>query len=476
MQPFTCMRWRKTISGKTGTQLGGGYLSANLRSFRPSAESWNSLKPNSNLNLGPLNKKPNDVVDATLLHALDIGAVDFLVTEDKPLHRRAWRYAPRLSDRVLFVADAVELLRTTFEPKKTPIRYVEEVSAHQIPLNDPIFRSLREDYPEFDTWWREKCVREHRSCWIVDDGSIAGLLVRKDESQAKTESITPAEKILKICTFKVSPEKRGIKLGELLLKQVFWFAQTNAYDLIYLTTFPKQETLIDLLEFYGFFQTRTKSNGELVYEKRFSRERLECQEGEDVFLTDRRNYPRFVSGPGIRAFGIPIKETYHDTLYPDLKERLQLALFDSQVFGSGPAKPGNTIRKVYLCRASSSLGPPGSILFFYKGKSDDPPSQAMTAVGVLEKLTVAESDNDLLRLTVGRSVYNKKELLEWKPSSARPVKVIDYLLSGYINPALSINHLRNLGVFSGQPPQSIFEIKADRLFSLLSNINLGFDI
>lgn len=28
-------------------------------------------------------KKPNDVVDATLLHALESGAVDFLVTQDK---------------------------------------------------------------------------------------------------------------------------------------------------------------------------------------------------------------------------------------------------------------------------------------------------------------------------------------------------------------------------------------------------------
>ena len=199
------------------------------------------------------------------------------------------RYAPELSDRVLHVADAVELLRTTFEPTVTPIRYVEEVSAHQIPREDPIFDSLREDYPEFDTWWKEKCVREHRSCWIVDDEGIAGLLVRKDETPERTDSITPAEKILKICTFKVSPEKRGIKLGELLLKQVFWFAQSNAYDLIYLTTFPKQEALISLLDYYGFSQTQIRPNGELVYEKTFSQKCLKRQDAEDIFSTDRRN-------------------------------------------------------------------------------------------------------------------------------------------------------------------------------------------
>lgn len=34
---------------------------------------------------GPM-PKPNDVVDVALLHALDIGAVDFLVTEDQGIH------------------------------------------------------------------------------------------------------------------------------------------------------------------------------------------------------------------------------------------------------------------------------------------------------------------------------------------------------------------------------------------------------
>ena len=250
---------------------------------------------------GPL-RKPNDVVDATLLHALEIGAADFLVTQDKGLHDRARRYSSELGRRVLYVADAVELLRTTFEPKASPLRHVEEVSAHTIPLADEIFNSLREDYPPFDTWWREKCVRQHRQCWIVDDGGIVGLIVRKEESAKDTDATFSAAKILKICTFKVRPEKRGVKLGELLLKKVFWFAQVNAYNLVYITVYPKHEALIDLLEYYGFIHTRTKPDGELIYEKPFSPARLQRKDGEDVFLTDRLNYPRFISGPNVRAF------------------------------------------------------------------------------------------------------------------------------------------------------------------------------
>ncbi len=81
-------------------------------------------------------KKPNDVVDATLLDALDRSAADFLVTEDRGLHERARRVSPELGRRVLFVADAVQLLKTTYEPVEAPLRYVEEVAANEIQLTE----------------------------------------------------------------------------------------------------------------------------------------------------------------------------------------------------------------------------------------------------------------------------------------------------------------------------------------------------
>lgn len=418
-------------------------------------------------------RKPNDIVDATLLHALLIGAADFLVTQDRGLHDRARRYSAELSSRVLFVADAVQLLRTTYEPVEPLVRYVEEVSAHTIPLGDEIFDSLREDYKDFDRWWREKCVREHRRCWVVEDDGIAGLIVRKDEKPPNTDATSRAEKILKICTFKVRPEKRGVKLGELLLKKVFWFAQINRYDLVYLTTFPSQVALIDLLEYYGFRLTATKADGELIYEKPFSRDKLLPEDDVPAFDSDRLNYPRFITGPDIRAFGVPIKEAYHDTLFPDLKDQSQSDLFDTMGLGGRPRSPGNTIRKVYLCRAQSKLGPPGSLLFFYKGLSASPPSQAMTAIGVFEGYSVARSTRDLMQMTGGRSVYSESQLVEWN-AGAKPVKVINYLLGGYIEPPIALSTLLDQGIFSGHPPQSIFEIRTRSLERLLERVELGF--
>ena len=244
-------------------------------------------------------RKHNDQVDATLLHAVSIGAADFLITEDQGLHNRAQKHSADLGNRVLYIEDAMQWLATTFEPRAVPIRHVTAVSAHTIPLADSFFDSLRGDYPEFDDWWKFKCVAERRQCWVVyDDDDVAGLIVRKKETGADTDATQKLAKILKICTFKVSPDKRGVKLGELLLKMVLWYAQKNAYNLAYLTAYPEQAALIALLEFYGFRKTGTKGDaGELIFERVFSQDRLDAQAGQDIYEADRANYPRFVSGP-----------------------------------------------------------------------------------------------------------------------------------------------------------------------------------
>ena len=394
-----------------------------------------------------------------------------MVTQDQGLHGRAGKFSAELARRVLFVADAAQLLVTTFEPAKVPIRHVEEVSAHTISLTNPFFDSLRDGYPEFDGWWRNNCVAKRRPCWVVfDDEEIAGLIVRKDETREDTDASLGGNHILKICTFKVSPEKRGVKLGELLLKQALWFAQKNGYDLVYLTAFEAQVSLLSLLEYYGFKNTYSKDNGELVLEKKFVSGPLVCPPQMTVIEADKLYYPRFVWGGEVRAFGIPIREEYHDTLYPDLKVAVQLDMFG----GGALRRPGNTIRKVYLCRAQSKLGDPGSILFFYKSSSKNLPSQSITAVGILEQVALAKSTHELMRLTGGRSVYSENDLEGWGASDARPVKVINYLLVGYADPAVGLHELKRIGIIKGKnPPQSIYEIVSDKVPMLLQQAGLG---
>lgn len=423
---------------------------------------------------GPL-PTPNDKVDAQLLHALEVGAVDFLVTQDRPLHSRARRRASELGRRVLYVDDATDLLNTTFEPSPSPVKYVEEVEAHTISLQEGIFDGLRKDYPKFDEWWKEKCVREHRKCWVVYDGCVAGLVVRKHESEGDTDATGAAERILKVCTFKVSDQNRGLKLGELLLKQVLWFAQANVYDLVYLTVYRQHIELIDLLEFYGFVHTASKKDGECIYEKVMSPTQLETSD-DDVFRVARLNYPGFVIGFGVKAYYVPIQEQYHDTLFPDLRDARQGNLFEDAGITLAPRRPGNTIRKVYLCRAQTKLDLSGSLLFFYKSKSESPPSQSFTAVGVFEESAKAKSTTELARLAGGRSVYSEAQLAQWGASANNPVTVINFLLVGYIVPPIEKVELEAMGIIGSQPPQSISLIDDERLDVLLEQLKLGFDI
>lgn len=422
-------------------------------------------------------RKRNDVVDAKLLHALSIGAADFLVTQDRGLHDRAQRHSPELARRVLFVGDAADLLTQTYEPKEVPIRHVAEIEAHEIDHQSTFFDSLRDGYPEFNDWWREKCVKQHRRCWVVYDGDeLAGLIVRKDESADDTDAVTRAQKILKVCTFKVSPYKRGVKLGELLLKQVLWYAQTNDYDLAYLTAYEDQVALMNLLEFYGFRNAGGNPNGEFIYERPFSSKKLTRIVDTTAFDLARIHYPRFLFDDQIRGFGIPIKESYHDKLYPDLWNPQQADLFAGMSGAGKPARPGNTIRKVYLCRAKSRLGDPGSILFFYKGASKESPSQAMTALGILESVTLAHSTRELMQLAGGRSVYSEEQLAKWKATTEKPVKVINYLLVAYIDPPIRLDELQKMGVVSTHPQQSVYNLRSDLLHSLVQRANLDFEI
>jgi hypothetical protein len=286
-----------------------------------------------------------------------------------------------------FLSYAISPFRPTgADGLQVNLPYIVERKAYEIDKAHSIFDSLRADYPGFDAWF-DKCRRQHRECWVLElDGDIAGLIIRKNETHAdgSTEGVGP--KILKICTFKVRDEFLGEKYGELLLKQVLWFAQQNRYDLVYITVFPKQAFLIDLLVDYGFKHTKTLPNGELMLEKIFVNGTLP-EVARDVLGFDREHYPRFFSGPCVRKFCIPIRPDYHRRLFPEIAFGIELPLFPTTRFGPmlahGSARtPGNTIRKVYLCRAKITRLRPGDLLFFYMSKDERYAASGLQRLGV----------------------------------------------------------------------------------------------
>jgi L-amino acid N-acyltransferase YncA len=426
---------------------------------------------------GTINSE-NDQSDVRLLATLDAKAVHFLVTEDVGLHRRADRAG--LAGSVLTVNEALEWLTQTFGQKSVHLPYVAERLAYQIPTNNAVFDSLRDDYPGFDAWF-DKCRQQHRDCWVLEiEGQIAGLIIRKNESHAEANTVHRGCKILKICTFKVRDEFLGEKFGELLLKQVLWFAQHNEYDVAYLTVFPKHAFLIDLLAYYGFRRTKTLPNGELMMEKVVAKGTLPAIAGS-VFEFDRMNYPRFAEGDTVRKFCVPIQPDYHRRLFPEVAFGAELPLFPKETFGlmlshGQERTPGNTIRKVYLSRAKITRLRPGDVLFFYMSKDERyEASQSITTIGIVEQVVDVVSGEDLTRLTAKRSVFSAEELDAMNASKHSPVKMIDFLLIGHSRPPVPLTTLVTENIFSGRPPQSIAELPGERYRKLKPYIRVGFE-
>jgi len=144
---------------------------------------------------GPANDE-NTKVDVALLDAVRRGIVDFLVTHDEGIHRRARRAG--IEDRVFRIRDAIDWLLATYEPTSVVLPYIRDAHCFNIAPHDPILATLREDYPDFDRWFR---TVQKRPCWILEVGAqteIAGILIRKDsEPRQDTDATSPGERILK---------------------------------------------------------------------------------------------------------------------------------------------------------------------------------------------------------------------------------------------------------------------------------------
>ncbi|WP_156648073.1 GNAT family N-acetyltransferase [Methylobacterium sp. Leaf88] len=420
-------------------------------------------------------RSENDRVDVALLHALSIKAVDILVSQDAGLHRRV--RCGDLEERVITLSDAVAWLKSLQDPADDGLPHVSDVPAYSLDPRDPIFESLRLDYTEFSDWWLARCVAEHRPCWTIlgSDGRVHGLVVRKSESGEEI-GVASHLRALKLCTFKVADNAQGNKVGELLLRKAILHAQQNSFDFVYLTTYRKQIALLDLIERYGFETTAKSAAGEIVAVKPIRRTRLEISGHSDLADVLRRNYPRFTIRDPVSLFAIPIQWRFHRQLFPEAARLKPMPLFGDQTFDLRQAgrKPGNTIRKVYVCRSFNKTMKAGDVIFFYQSREDSAcHSQAVTTVGVVEQIRRAHDYRDLSRSTAGRSVYSEDDLKQAVEDAPNGVTVIDFLLIGHLDPVIKIEKLLEGGVLKA-PPQSITPIPRNSLGTLLPSMNFGF--
>lgn len=118
---------------------------------------------------GPLSLK--DLVRADFV-------IDFLVTEDRDLHKEA--STKDLDNRVLLVEEALQIFNSYInkDTKIVPIPLKREL-VRNLNYEDHIFDTLKEEYkPDFEGWFK-KISKEGRKSWVYyrKDGTIGAILI-----------------------------------------------------------------------------------------------------------------------------------------------------------------------------------------------------------------------------------------------------------------------------------------------------------
>lgn len=140
----------------------------------------------------------------------------------------------------------------------------------------------------------------------------------------------------------------------------------------------------------------------------------------------------------------------------------------------GPVRgrtPGNTIRKVYLCRSQTKAVRPGDLLLFYNSKDAAySSSQSITTIAVVESVVAIDGLEALVRLTAKRSVFSEQELKALLRESERPLVAIDFLLMKHLDTPVPLSGLLKAQIFRRHPPQAITQLSQGQFDALLGLI------
>jgi len=396
-------------------------------------------------------------VDNELLYAIYKDAADFLITSDTEILRKAEKTG--LGDRVFNIEEGLEFFGTQFvRHVSAPTPAIRFVSAYNLNLSDPIFDSLKVDYPDFETWWK-KISREGRRAWVSQkpDKSLGALLILKEENEP-IDSIPPLGKKRRLKVSTLIVKHMGQKIGELFLKLAINHATTNNIDDVYLTHYVKpKDELVTLLDQYGFIKVARRTNGEDVFYKYLKpivpRKELEFFPPMEL---NRRYYPSFYDGARVKKHVIPIRPEYHDRLFIEYRYRTP-GLMEA---AGELIVEGNTIKKAYICHARSMKLREGDVLLFYRSRD-----QVLTSICSLDKVYHGvDSYEEVIRLVGKRTVYSKDELINLV--SYGPAMVILFLLHFELKNYITLPKLQKARIMLWAP-QSVMEISDERYRQIL---------
>ena len=153
----------------------------------------------------------------------------------------------------------------------------------------------------------KKIINNEEAYIIKNVDSIEGFLYLKKENEEilLKDKTLPAKERIKIGTLKTTETIQGRKYGEGFLGFALWEWANSNVEEIYITTFSKQISLINLLEGYGFTKCGEFPNHELLYMKNKN----------NLDYTDvKKSFPYISTNATGRL--LLLEAEYHDTLFP----------------------------------------------------------------------------------------------------------------------------------------------------------------
>jgi len=406
----------------------------------------------------------NDSIDTDILNEVFCKRVDFLITEDRKIHKKAVELG--ILERV-FTIDAFLEKVTAENPDLSDYKVlsVKKELFGNLNLRDTFFDSFREDYKEFDDWFNRKSDEIAYICTSETGEIVAFLYVKIEERNECYSDIIPAftpAKRLKIGTFKVI--SNGYKLGERFLKIVFDNALRFSVEEIYVTLFNytlEQIRLIELLCDWGFEKYAVKQtvNGEEVVLLRNFRPCVNTS-------NPCESYPYLSSDS--RKFLVPIYPEYHTELFPDSILRTESP---NDFIENRPNR--NAINKVYISRSFERDLKVGDIVVFYRTASGGSAyyTSVTTTVGVVQSVvTNINSEEKFVELCRKRSVFSDNELRKywnWRTNS-RPF-VVNFLYVYSFPKRMNLKSLIDTGVIQSTEaaPRGFVQINDEKFNRIL---------
>lgn len=265
------------------------------------------------------------------------------------------------------------------------LQTIESGTCDSLNLQDVFFDSLRGAYVGFDSWFVQKCLAEHRKCFVIRDNysRIRGLCIYKQEAPMyEMDGL-----VIKMCTFK--SDSKGNKHGESLLRRMLQTCYELKADWLYVTAYQENK-VGDFLKCFGFecYEKRKEDTGEIIYRKK-----LKPSIGDEGKLSPfdyHKKYGFRYFNKKEKAFLIPLDENRYNFLFPETSDKN----VDVLEFLNAES---NAIRKKVRFTDNIKAIQKGSILLFCKSK----PSKIIRCCGIVENI-FHSSKREELKEYVGR--------------------------------------------------------------------------